>query len=324
MKPISIPTGRRTSTAPRPPRRPGRREPSAAARGRLREPSRDRATRGSTAPTRTAGTERRPPSSARRARSRPCPARSPGRRAARPPASGARRRRRSGPTSLRSSMRPRQRRWNSASPTASTSSTSRISGSRWAATANASRTDMPLEYRLTGVSMNCSTPANSTISSNLRCDLPPLHPEHGAVEEDVLAAGELGVEAGPDLEQAARRDRGSRRARSVGVRDAREDLEQRRLPRAVPPDDAEHLAFAELEGDVLQRPDLLVVLAGGRGGRAGDPRPPSSRGASRTRSGARRSGRASRAARRRSRSPSDRVRELAARSAGSTRGRRRT
>ena len=44
-----------------------------------------------------------------------------------------------------SSMRPRQRRWNSASPTASTSSTNRISGSRCAATANARRTYMPLE-----------------------------------------------------------------------------------------------------------------------------------------------------------------------------------
>ena len=62
-------------------------------------------------------------------------------------------------------MRPRQRRWNSASPTASTSSTSRISGSRCAATANASRTYIPLEYRFTGVSMNFSTPENSTIAS---------------------------------------------------------------------------------------------------------------------------------------------------------------
>ena len=41
------------------------------------------------------------------------------------------------------------------------------SGSRWDATANANRTNMPLEYRFTGVSRNCSTPANATISSNL-------------------------------------------------------------------------------------------------------------------------------------------------------------
>ena len=56
--------------------------------------------------------------------------------------------------------------WNAWSPTASTSSTTRISGSRWAATANARRTCMPLEYRLTGVSIMASTSANATISSN--------------------------------------------------------------------------------------------------------------------------------------------------------------
>ena len=37
----------------------------------------------------------------------------------------------------------------------------------------------------------------------LALDLPPLHPEDRAVQEDVLAAGELGMEAGADLEQAA-------------------------------------------------------------------------------------------------------------------------
>ena len=42
-------------------------------------------------------------------------------------------------------MRSRQRAWNSASPTASTSSITRISGSRCAATAKASRTYMPTE-----------------------------------------------------------------------------------------------------------------------------------------------------------------------------------
>ena len=37
----------------------------------------------------------------------------------------------------------------------------------------------------------------------LPLDLAPLHSEHGAVQEDVLAAGQLGVESGPDLEEAA-------------------------------------------------------------------------------------------------------------------------
>ena len=36
----------------------------------------------------------------------------------------------------------------------------------------------------------------------LLLDLPALHPEDGAVQEDVLAPGQLGVEAGADLEQA--------------------------------------------------------------------------------------------------------------------------
>ena len=36
----------------------------------------------------------------------------------------------------------------------------------------------------------------------LALDLGPRHAEDGAVEVDVLAAGQLGVEAGADLEQA--------------------------------------------------------------------------------------------------------------------------
>src|SRR5438093_7466374 len=68
------------------------------------------------------------------------------------------------------------------------------------------------------------------------------------------------MEAGSDLEQAADaatdlRATGGRR------RDAREDPEQRRLPRSVLSDDPEHLALLELERDVLQRPDLGPPLA---------------------------------------------------------------
>jgi len=66
------------------------------------------------------------------------------------------------------------------SPTANTSSTIKISGSRCAATPNASRTYIPEEYRLTGVSRNFSTSANATISSNLRLisarDIPRIAP----------------------------------------------------------------------------------------------------------------------------------------------------
>ena len=70
------------------------------------------------------------------------------------------------PSRTTSPILPRHFFWKLASPTASTSSTIRISGSRWAATANASRTYMPLLYRLTGVSRNFSTSEKATISSN--------------------------------------------------------------------------------------------------------------------------------------------------------------
>ena len=76
----------------------------------------------------------------------------------------------------------------------------------------------------------------------LRCDLAPLHPEDRAVQVDVLAAGQLRVEAGPDLEQAA--DAAADRGAALGRRrDPREDLEQRRLAGAVPADEADDLAL---------------------------------------------------------------------------------
>ena len=51
--------------------------------------------------------------------------------------------------------------------------------------------------------MNCSTSAKATISSNLRCDLGAPHAEDRAAQVDVLAASQLRMEAGADLEQAA-------------------------------------------------------------------------------------------------------------------------
>ncbi len=77
-------------------------------------------------------------------------------------------------------------------------------------------------------------------------DLAALHPEDRPVQIDVLAAGELGMEACSDLEQAA--DAAANLDAPRGRRrDAGEDLEQRRLPGAVPADDAEHLALLHLE-----------------------------------------------------------------------------
>ena len=87
-------------------------------------------------------------------------------------------------------------------PRLSTSSTSSISGSRCAATANASRTYIPLEYRFTGVSMNFSTSAKRHDLVELATDLGAAHAKDRAIEINVLAPRELGMEASADFEQA--------------------------------------------------------------------------------------------------------------------------
>ena len=51
--------------------------------------------------------------------------------------------------------------------------------------------------------MNRSTPENSTMASKRASISRRFMPEDRAVQVDVLPAGELGVEPGSDLEQAA-------------------------------------------------------------------------------------------------------------------------
>ena len=85
-----------------------------------------------------------------------------------------------------------------------------------------------------------------------------LHAQDGAVEIDVLAAGQFGVKAGAHLQQ--RTDAPLDLHLPLGgCGDAREDLEQRALARAVAPDDAHDLAALHLEVDVAQRPDRVAV-----------------------------------------------------------------
>ena len=76
------------------------------------------------------------------------------------------------------------------------------------------------------MSRNFSISAKATISSNLRSISALRHAQDRAVEVDVLAAGQLGVEAGADLQQAADPavDLGAPGGR---LGDAGEDLEQR-------------------------------------------------------------------------------------------------
>ena len=84
--------------------------------------------------------------------------------------------------------------------------------------------------------MNCSTSANATISSNFRAISRRAHPEDRAVQIDVLAAGQLGMEAGADFEQRSH-PAVDLDAAFGRLGDSRQDLEQRALAGAVAADD---------------------------------------------------------------------------------------
>ena len=77
--------------------------------------------------------------------------------------------------------------------------------------------------------------------------------EQRAVEVDVLPAGELRVDARPHLDERADPPADVDPA-GVGVHDPGQDLQQRRLARAVDADQADRLARLDDEVDVLERP----------------------------------------------------------------------
>src|SRR5581483_1338309 len=86
------------------------------------------------------------------------------------------------------------------------------------------------------------------------------HAEDRAVEVDVLAPGQLGVEPGADLEQRA--DASADVDIALGrLRDPREDLQERRLAGAVTADDSRRNTLRNLEVEVVERPHPLALLA---------------------------------------------------------------
>ena len=112
--------------------------------------------------------------------------------------------------------------------------------------------------------MNFETPENSTMSSNLRRISARAHAEDRAVQKNVLAAGQLGMKSGADLEQRA--DAAEQFALACRrPRDARQDLQQRALAGAVAADDADHFAAADLEIDAVERPDVRLPASPARG-----------------------------------------------------------
>jgi hypothetical protein len=88
-------------------------------------------------------------------------------------------------------------------------------------------------------------------------------PEHHAVEADVVARGEVHVEAHAELDERRQAPVDPRLAR-VGLVDARQALQQRRLARPVAADDPEELALGDLERRVLQRLEAVVQGAAER------------------------------------------------------------
>ena len=88
-------------------------------------------------------------------------------------------------------------------------------------------------------------------------DLGLGHAENRAVQEDVLAARQLGMKTGADLQQAGdpapHRDLTGGRRRHLG-----KNLEQGALARAIPADDAQHFPFSDVEAHVVERQELLA------------------------------------------------------------------
>ena len=84
-------------------------------------------------------------------------------------------------------------------------------------------------------------------------------PDQRRVHEDVLDAGELRIESGAELEQ--RRDSTFKPNRSVRRFEcAGDDLQQRRLARAVWTNDAGGCAGFDFETDVAERPEFAMSL----------------------------------------------------------------
>ena len=107
--------------------------------------------------------------------------------------------------------------------------------------------------------MNCCSSANSTISSKRRVDLALGEAEHDAVDEDVLAAGNLRMESGAELDE--RRD-AALHLHGAGRRlgDAGDELQRGALARSVAPDDAVGAPGRHVERHALQRRKRLVGL----------------------------------------------------------------
>ena len=89
-------------------------------------------------------------------------------------------------------------------------------------------------------------------------DLPPRHAQDRAVEIDVLAARQLGMKAGADLEQTA--DPSVETDLAPGrLGDPAQDLQQSRLAGAVAADDPDDLPWLDIEGNIIEGSEIIGV-----------------------------------------------------------------
>src|SRR5919108_1141004 len=86
-------------------------------------------------------------------------------------------------------------------------------------------------------------------------DLLPLQSVDRAAQEDVLAPGELRMEAGAEFEQGPDPSADGDSARR-GREDPGDETKQRRLPGAIPSHETDGLARLDLERDIPNRPDV--------------------------------------------------------------------
>ena len=107
--------------------------------------------------------------------------------------------------------------------------------------------------------MNSRSSAKSTISSKRSLDLALGQAEHDAVDEDVLAAGDLGMKAGAELDQRGDAAVDAHRAaRRLG--DAGDELQRGALARSVAADDAVGRSLRHRERHVGERRERLARL----------------------------------------------------------------
>jgi len=91
-------------------------------------------------------------------------------------------------------------------------------------------------------------------------DFGAVHAEDGSVEKDVFLAGEFGVKAGADFEEAA--DFAVEGDAAFGGRsDAAEEFEEGGFASSVSSNEADDFAFFYLKGDVVEAPEVFVFGA---------------------------------------------------------------